>query len=273
MRPHRCPNGHFYSRDEVKDRGALVRVETGRRQHAVRVKLCLSGVQRPGIVVDFSAHNATAPHDVQAVALGEPVLERPRLRKELSPDRAVLHVQPGGGCSSMDPLALVMNVLIARSRILRVGRHPRVEIRQSEPETRHTDRHAAPCIETEEVHTRAASRSHVRADIELKKAIRARERRQAAQTDAVHSERNKAHVRSSFKQVQVQLWRKQFAQRARGQCPVCEEQIIPSLLHHVRCPWLGIGAMANIVQNGSEVHLGTVTAGAVAKTEKTGRAP
>src|SRR4051794_38869728 len=79
----------------VQQRVAL-QIQPDLRRHCVHPKLCVGRLERPRRVVDLGAQRLPLVAErVEAVALGEPVLERSRLRMRDGADRAIAPVERG----------------------------------------------------------------------------------------------------------------------------------------------------------------------------------
>src|SRR5262249_36936058 len=67
--------------------------------------------------------------------------------------------------------------------------------------------------------------------IRLRKCPASRQRRQPANMDIAHPERNDAHPRAAVEEIEVQLGWDKRPHLLRLQCPMREQQIMPALKH------------------------------------------
>src|SRR5215213_318689 len=102
--------------------------------------------------MDFAAPEAAAPvGGVEAVALGEPMLERPGLRGVRGAGRGVLGAELGGRRSAVHARALVVDRIA-----MPADPHRGVKVRQQVKGAGTTDGEPAAGIEAEEPDARAA---------------------------------------------------------------------------------------------------------------------
>src|SRR3954452_3669461 len=134
------------------------------RGNGSKLDLGLSGLQVPKVVVDLRPADLAAIGRVEAVALGEKPLERPRHGPEHGAAGPVAAAEHAAGL--VHPRALVVDPLAAVG-----GRHPCMEVRQLVSASRRFDCNPRACVEAEEPDAGllAGARVDVRANVQLEK--------------------------------------------------------------------------------------------------------
>ncbi len=201
-----------------------------RRRHRILVGLPLCRLKAPRRVLDLRPVNAPLILAVQAVALRQPPFERPRLRLEWLPDRAVCRPQRRSRRAAMHPLAPVAH----RFAILQaLDRHLRVEVRQKERLARRPYRQHIARVQAEEPHARLVVGGNVGPHVQFGKGRNPRHCGGEARSDVTHPERHDPHPRLSVDHVQRQPRWDARSQHIRIDGPVREDQLVPRLSH---CP-------------------------------------
>src|SRR5688572_7668733 len=116
-------------------------------------------------MVDFRPMQTRSTIDrVQAVTLGQPVVERAGSGGGRGADRSILSGELRSRCAAMRTAARVHDAVAPRTYT-----HSRAKVRQRVQRTRSRDRERAAGVETEEEHARLAFSGHIGADVELRK--------------------------------------------------------------------------------------------------------
>src|SRR5215208_2783435 len=123
------------------------------------------------------------PRAVQAVALGEEALQRPRTGVEPLTCGPVGGDEPGGQRVFVGPRAPVAHFFAAY-----LAKHPGVEVGQPERGTGEAYSYGVVGVEAEEPEARPALVCHVGAEVELREARQPRDRWQEPGSDALHAE-------------------------------------------------------------------------------------
>ncbi len=204
--------------------GAVIDLDPQRFRHIVRLDFSLSPAKRPGSVVDLAnPDRLVIPGGEQAVAFGEEVLERTRLRRAGFTQWPVHGPKLARGRARMHATAFVP----------RIGRlahaHLSLVIRKAVPGTRRMHDEAVFGIEREEINAPPRAVLHVGAHVHLERAGRTRNRRKPAQPDPGHEERNHGDVRGILEGIEFQGSRNQLAKLLFVDLPVQEEKVAPGL--------------------------------------------
>src|SRR3954447_5885674 len=195
------------------------------RRHRVQVELHARALDPPRRMVDLGAVDAGLVGGVEAVALGEKVLERARRWHERVARAAVPPLEdewPG-------PLAPDAGVPDRASAPH--GLHARLEVGQFVRPPRRLDRDQARGVEAEEPDSRLPVDRHVRADVQLREGGHDRQRQRAAQAEAGQHERRHPQPGAAVVLLDRQRRRHQAPERAGFDAPVRKQQVLPALAH------------------------------------------
>ena len=173
--------------------------------------------------MDLGAEQLPAVLGVEAVALGEEVLERAGPRVE---DGAVAAVRCAEG------LALVAAAVVDDVCAAPPHEDVRVVVGQPVEAPCGLDHEAARRVEGEEPDPGLTVTSHVRADVELAKVRCERQRQQAARPQSRDGERRHAEPAAARVLVHVEPVRHDLAQPIGRDAVMDEEQVVPRLAHH-----------------------------------------
>src|SRR5581483_3323600 len=249
-----------------EERVRLVAAERQRR-HRVQVDPRLTPLQVPRRMVDLRAVRTAPVLRVEAVALGQPRLERALLGAVQLARAAVAAAERGAG-----PRRLVLDVLADP-----LAPHLRPVVRELEDPLRRLDGERARRVEREEPDAGHPLPRHVRADVQLREARHARERRQPAQAEVREEERGHSQPGVAVEGVELDRRADEPPELAGVDAPVEEREIDPGLGVRPRSLGQRPGAMLDLPEHGRLPRDGVEEArdcpGAPARARSPRRAP
>src|SRR5579884_710602 len=202
-----------------REEDARLLVRQRDRSHRVQVDGRLAALQVPRRMVDLGAERPAAVLGVEAVALRQELLQRPRLGTEQRPASAVRRAERCAG-----PSRLVPDVVG-----LAHAAHLRMVVRQPVEPLGALHRHRARRVEREEPDARLGVTGDVRPHVQLRERGEARQRREPAQPEVREQERRDAEPGAALVRIELQRRRDELAQRARLHAPVQEREVEPGL--------------------------------------------
>src|SRR3954453_7414103 len=205
------------------------------------IDLGLGRLDRPELVVDLGACEASSVGRVQAVALRQEPLERARLRVEHGAVRAVAAAKPAP--SLFDPRALVRDPLAVTRR-----RHARVEVRELVRASRGLHGKPARRIEAEEPDPGLVVERDVRPHVQLEERAHAGQRHEPAPAEPGELEGRDPDPGAAVVDVHLELRGDTRPDGVRRDAPVREEQVLPRLAHRPAARGHGPGPVAEVLE-------------------------
>ena len=218
---------------EVQPRFRIGQNDAAGARHAVDADFGLRILQRPGRVMNLAPVYLRFVHGVEAVPLGQPVLQSSRLAELDRSDGAIAPVEVSG---CVAPRGIIDNLISKGFRL-----HVREKVREMVESPGRAHRQPAAGIEAEEVDSRLTAVRDVGAYVEFGKAEDASNRRHSAGAYATHPEWRDAYPALSLKEIERELRGDQRPHRFGRDWPMREEKVVPALRHHPRAgrqrPW------------------------------------
>ena len=177
-------------------------------------------------MVDLRPVDAAAVGGVEAVALGQEMLERAGLGGERRTACAI-----GGAQRAREGARLGAHARVVDPVATRANAHVRAEIGQPVQAPRRLDRDAAAGVQAEEPDAGLLAVGHVGAHVQLGERRQPRHGQRAAKADAAHPERRKAEPGVAVIGLDGQLRRHEPPKRRIRNAPVSEQQVMPRLPH------------------------------------------
>src|SRR5712692_1077585 len=235
--PAQRPDANIQLSCEMQQWSILWKPNTSGSRHAIHLDFSFRVLQWPLPVMDFSAVHAPRVPRVEAVALGQPMLQAALVSRLNRPDGAI--------ASPKFRARLIAAGFVGDPFAADLRRHASVKVRQTIESAGRPHGGKVRSVQAEEVNTGLAVERDIGADIQLRKAREPRQRRKAARVNAAHVKRDDSNPAATVKGIQGQVGRYERAKNMRREGPVGKQQIMPGLRHDPRTRVQGPGTVGN----------------------------